>query len=1627
MAQVITMKVQATDAGSLKKLVAQLKAAGHEIDMVATSHKRAGAAAEDHHSRLNKGAAGVGNSTKSFSKMASSINGDNNSLVGAYAALAANIFAVTAAFSALKNASELEQVLNGLDASGVRLGLTYSLVTERVKDAAGGLLSLKQSAVSSAQVLAAGFKSDDIVRLTKVAKDASFALGRDMGESMDRLTRGAVKLEPELLDELGIMVRLDEASTTYARTLNKTASQLTATEKHQGFMNAVLAEGEAKFGGISAAAGNTTSLTKLAATFTDLTTNIFKFINLGAIPLAKIFSSSPLALAGGMLLFASTIKGQVIPGLVDVSKKAAKTASDAEKLSTAIAVNSVNSAKYNNEFSASFRNMIKNIENGSATIDDVRSQAAKSAAELKQSIEYPGANSRSTTVLQNEVKSTREIAAARLLAASIGQKADAAKLASEGKVSKAIEATHLSTVLYAESLEYSSKKMDAGSKAGNKLKTAVVGVSTAAKTAGLAFLQFLPWIGLVFTAVGLLTTGLLLLAGKGFKEATEATKNYNTVLESLTDKVKEYNRLNTVAINDGTRQVQQYTIITNSVVELTDAMNKAIEAQNSLSGFGRVLQETANYYNVPRNFKKTKVQAAYTNQNTGVSNFSKEDVDRNLPALSALKQLSESSIPEVAAAAKRELGPEGLSGVLNAEDARLKVEAITKSLRELGPAAATANAAYKELGKSVQDFTKASAISTPFDALSKALDETIISTSQLSSALVSGEIDVNKLVSAFRGIPKDVLNLLPQDVSEIVKGMEEWDNKYKDILSKGEAYQKIHKEELDIAKGNRDSYAQQLLVIQNILYTTREHVLSLQLQSRTLESSNAILQVMSGRYSRHNDLTGEATKKRIEADNTIISNQMKQLEMQNELLKIQLQNIEALKVQDVVYNSIRATLGQITDDSAFQWTVNQIQAQTDTINRGTEEEVSLARVKLREAQALQNVLIERLGLETSARDLQASITNNDQKRLALQLQLTSDLVKKLEVNLKIKKAAKELFSLESQRDAANLKYATTSASIYETETAALNLSFSRLKTSRDATTLEEKNLLIKEHEMDKAETHLAVQKATEDGLTILAKKLWEEYLLRREIRIIQIDQGELDRKAEEYRSLGLKSAQQYLEVQKSLLENQRELTGSILEAAQAAYDLEKIKADTREVRTGVKDSPLAALDREWRLNATKLDAANKDYKLKMAIINLEFKLLDMQTKKSISDMQFQEEYLYGLQAQGVTLSPEQQAQKGALSAAIDASKEVLKILPDAQKAAESIAKSTLDGITTTASFTNIEKLGAIATAVRAQMQPMLDALKELGPEGILANAIGEGMLNIGDSILKAAASMEEGGSRIQAVLSIVSTVLNTISSIVKSGSDAKLSSIDKEIAAEQARDGKSEASVSKIAAMEKKKDSIARKSFEMQKKLQLANAVVATASGMIGVAAGLAQLPFGAGIPFIPAAMAMMAALGAAQIGIIAGTSYQSSASSASAAATPSAVSVGSRSSSVDLAKNNNNVGGELGYLQGSQGTGSNSSNFSRRAYGGYGHAGMIVGEKGPELFVPSTPGNVVANDNVSAPAPVNATFHINAIDAEGVEEVLNGQKGHIIGMLREAANANGQNFLERVNTAKYSRGGRKL
>lgn len=81
------------------------------------------------------------------------------------------------------------------------------------------------------------------------------------------------------------------------------------------------------------------------------------------------------------------------------------------------------------------------------------------------------------------------------------------------------------------------------------------------------------------------------------------------------------------------------------------------------------------------------------------------------------------------------------------------------------------------------------------------------------------------------------------------------------------------------------------------------------------------------------------------------------------------------------------------------------------------------------------------------------------------------------------------------------------------------------------------------------------------------------------------------------------------------------------------------------------------------------------------------------------------------------------------------------------------------------------------------------------------------------------------------------------------------------------------------------------------------------------------------------------------------------------------------------------------------------------RANGGpvTGGKGYIVGERGPEMFVPGTGGNVIANDGLNTGNTTNVTFEINAVDTQTGVEFLLKNKPQIIGMVTQAQNQRGR------------------
>lgn len=276
---------------------------------MAAAQTRAASSAElVEYNRQRAVSQGTGASARDFAKQSEGLGG----LVRLYATFAANVFAVAAAFNALSRAMDTTNMIKGLDQLGAQSGMALGGLSKRFVDVTDGAISLRESVEAVAKASAAGLSSKQILQIGDNAKKASQALGVDMSDAVSRLTRGITKLEPELLDELGIYTKLEESVNKYALSVGKSASSLTDYERRQAFANAVLDEANRKFGAIEL---DTNPYNKLLATFRDVAQTGLELVNKVLAPVVNLLSQSPLALAGILALIGKSLISSALPAL----------------------------------------------------------------------------------------------------------------------------------------------------------------------------------------------------------------------------------------------------------------------------------------------------------------------------------------------------------------------------------------------------------------------------------------------------------------------------------------------------------------------------------------------------------------------------------------------------------------------------------------------------------------------------------------------------------------------------------------------------------------------------------------------------------------------------------------------------------------------------------------------------------------------------------------------------------------------------------------------------------------------------------------------------------------------------------------------------------------------------------------------------------------------------------------------------------------------------------------------------------------------------------------------------------------------------------------------------------------
>ena len=578
------------DKGKLKLLSKNADAAAASTEKLSTAQDR-NTMSSSEQTKKQKGVAQAGmNSTKAFSKMTTGIQGG---LVPAYAALASHVFAVTAGFGVLKRAAAFDLLEEGLIRVGAAAGQNLPLVARQLREITGQAVSSEAAMRATAVAVSAGFGTEQLIQLTKVAKGASVALGRDMGDALDRLVRGTAKLEPEILDELGIMVRLDDAVADYAISLNKTAQELSQFERRQAFLNATIDQGLQKFG-LLADTSDVNPYDKLSASFDNLTKSGLGMLNKLLIPLIEVLSTNPAVLVGALVLLAKGVAKQVLPTITEsavlAKKAAAQTGKDTKAVLTTMETNVKKSISKIGSFqfaSNGVKNFESKIRSGSASVAELEAMVKKlEKSEQRRSLNLEthddtskkGKERAAVVALRNnlieliKVEKQRltgsvQLAKAKNLEALASQKAATmARMETAGALgtAKAVVA----------GIANQGKTALGATGAMNKLKLATVAVGNAAKIAGAGIMAMAGPIGvaIMFISMFLEEIKSLLhwmgLTGEKIDENMETFSNFARINDELS-----------LSYARSTTDLQDYEAGLRAMVGVTDQVSAAFARQ----------------------------------------------------------------------------------------------------------------------------------------------------------------------------------------------------------------------------------------------------------------------------------------------------------------------------------------------------------------------------------------------------------------------------------------------------------------------------------------------------------------------------------------------------------------------------------------------------------------------------------------------------------------------------------------------------------------------------------------------------------------------------------------------------------------------------------------------------------------------------------------------------------------------------------------------------------------------------------------------------------------------------------------------------------------------------------------
>lgn len=147
---------------------------------------------------------------------------------------------------AVQAGAQLDTLQGSYDRMTKTMGINADELLATMQKASRGTISQSDMLLNANRAMTLGVvkNTEDMATIMEIARVKGQTMGLSLSQAFGDLVTGLGRGSAMILDNLGIVVKVGEVNENYAKTLGKTASELTSAEQKQALVNAVVGQGK---------------------------------------------------------------------------------------------------------------------------------------------------------------------------------------------------------------------------------------------------------------------------------------------------------------------------------------------------------------------------------------------------------------------------------------------------------------------------------------------------------------------------------------------------------------------------------------------------------------------------------------------------------------------------------------------------------------------------------------------------------------------------------------------------------------------------------------------------------------------------------------------------------------------------------------------------------------------------------------------------------------------------------------------------------------------------------------------------------------------------------------------------------------------------------------------------------------------------------------------------------------------------------------------------------------------------------------------------------------------------------------------------------------------------------------